>query len=95
MDLSAESYGRAVILNVKGELTEDSLEAFRRIVEHHLDNKEVIDLVLNMAEVPFIDSAALEYLLDIQERLAAKVGQIKLANCDENPNSAASSLASF
>jgi len=84
MDLNAESYGRAVILNVKGELTEDSLEAFRRMVEHHLGNKEVIDLVINMEEVPFIDSAALEYLLDVQDQLATKVGQVKVANCSDN-----------
>ena len=84
MELNVESYGRAVILNVKGELTEDSLEAFRRMIEHHLGNKEVIDLVLNLEEVPFFDSAALEYLLDIQEQLASKVGQVKLANCNDN-----------
>jgi anti-anti-sigma factor len=43
-----------------------------------------VDLVLNMEQVPFIDSACLEYLLDLQDRLAEKFGQVKLTNCDPN-----------
>jgi anti-anti-sigma factor len=34
--------------------------------------------------VPFIDSAGLEYLLDLQEKLAQRMGQVKLIKPDEN-----------
>ena len=85
MSVTAESYGHAVILNIKGELTEDSLSAFMQAVDHQLDNgKDIIDLVLNMENVPFIDSAAMEFLLELQDRLMERLGQVKLANCDEN-----------
>jgi anti-anti-sigma factor len=84
MNLTAESYGHAVILNLKGELTEDSLVALRQAVDHHLSEGEVVDLVLNLEQVPFIDSACLEYLLDLQDKLAEKFGQVKLTNCDSN-----------
>ena len=84
MNLTAESYGHAVMLNIKGELTEDSLGAFQREVEHQLNGKDVIDLVLNLEKVPFIDSACLEYLLDLQEKMAEKLGQVKMAKPDEN-----------
>ena len=84
MQITAESYGQAVILNCKGELTADSLEAFKRAVEHQLAEKQVRDLVLNFEEVPFLDSAALEYLLELQVTLADRLGQVKLARLDEN-----------
>lgn len=84
MKVSAESYGHAVILILKGELTEDCLQALRQVVDHQLEGKEVVDLVLNLEEVPFLDSDVLEYLLDLQDRLAERLGQVKLARCDEN-----------
>jgi len=84
MNISAESYGHAVILNLKGDLTEDALAALRQAVEHQLENAEVVDLVINLEEVPFIDSMALEYLLELQDRLAEKFGRVKLAKVDDN-----------
>jgi anti-anti-sigma factor len=84
MQVNAESYGNAVILNLKGEITEDCISSFKQIVDHHLGDSQVVDLVLNMEQVPFIDSAGLEFLLDLQDRLAAKFGRVKLTCCDEN-----------
>jgi len=84
MKVSAESYGHTVMLNVQGELTEDGLDAFTKAMEHQLEGKNVIDLVLNLANVPFIDSAAMECLLDLQDRLSEKLGQVKLAQPDDN-----------
>ena len=84
MNITAESYGHAVMLIMKGELSEDSLASFNQTVDHQLRNKEVIDIVLNMEEVPFVDSAALECLLDLQDKLAERFGQVKLVKIDEN-----------
>lgn len=84
MNITAESYAHAVMLNLKGELVEDSIASFMKVVEHQLENKDVIDIVLNMEEVPFIDSTVLECLLDLQDRLAERLGQVKMANIDEN-----------
>jgi anti-anti-sigma factor len=85
MNINAECYGHAVIFNLKGELTEDSLDAFKQAVNHNVhEGKEVVDVVLNMENVPFVDSAAMEYLLDLQEQLATRLGQVKFAKCDDN-----------
>ena len=84
MQISAESYGHAVILNMKGDLTEDSLQAFDQAVDRQLRDQEVVDLVLNLETVPFVDSAALERLLDLHERLAKALGRLRLAKPDEN-----------
>lgn len=84
MKINAETYGHAVMLLVKGEIIEDSLDAFRQAVDHQLASEDILDVIINLEEVPFVDSAALEYLLDLQDRLAAKLGQVRLAKCDEN-----------
>lgn len=83
-DIAAESYGHAVVLNVSGELTEDNLSALRQAVEHQLSSQEVVDVVLNMSNVSFLDSSTLEYLLDLQDSLAQRLGEVKLVMCDEN-----------
>ena len=46
MNITAESYGHAVVLNMKGELIEDALSAVRREIQHQLSGKDVVDLVL-------------------------------------------------
>ena len=84
MKINAETYGHAVMLLVTGEIIEDSLDAFRQAVDHQLASEDILDVIINLEEVPFVDSAALEYLLDLQDRLAAKLGQVRLAKCDEN-----------
>ncbi len=84
MNIAIESYGHAVILNLKGEFTEDVIGAVRQAVNHQLESTEVVDVVFSLDGVPFIDSAALEYLMDLQDRLAERFGQVKLVRPDEN-----------
>ncbi|NLW87357.1 MAG: STAS domain-containing protein [Planctomycetes bacterium] len=84
MNITTESYGHAVILILKGDLLEDAIEPLRQAVDHQLANKEVIDIVLNLENVPFIDSKAMEYLLDLQDKLAERLGQVRFVKCDEN-----------
>ena len=84
MNITAESYGHAVVLNMKGELTEDALSAVRREIQHQLSGKDVVDLVLNFEKVPFVDSMGLDFLLDLQERLSEKFGQVRIVRPDEN-----------
>ena len=85
MNVNAESYGHAVILHCRGELTCDSLEAFRHAVDHQLlAESQVHDVVLDLEAVPFVDSATLEYFLELQEQLNDRLGQVKLARLDEN-----------
>ncbi len=96
MKITEESYGQSVILICSGELTDDSLDAFKNVIErieHRYDEDDrtdqsdeqvAADLVLDLEAVPFIDSAGLEYLLDLQEKFAEKLGRIKLVNLNEN-----------
>jgi anti-anti-sigma factor len=84
MNITTESYGHAVILNLKGEFTEDVIGAVRQAVDHQLESDDVVDVVFNLEGAPFIDSASMEYLLDLHDRLAERFGQVKLVRPDEN-----------
>ena len=81
MEVKVERYGHAAILNCKGELTADTLEVFTKEVEHQL-SENVSDMVLDLGQVSFVDSEGLEYLLDMQDRLIEKKGQMTLSNLD-------------
>jgi anti-anti-sigma factor len=84
MNLTAEFYGPSLVLKSKGELTEDTLSAFREGVEHHVADNDIRDVVIELSQVPFVDSAGLAYLLDLQDRMAERMGQVRLAGADEN-----------
>ncbi len=84
MNVTAEAHGHAVVMNLKGDLTEDSLNVLRNAVDQQFQHEDVIDVLINLEEVSFIDSTALEYLLDLQDRLAEKLGQVKLIAPDDN-----------
>ena len=84
MSAAAEKYGHTVMLHLKGDLSADTLEALKKSVEHNLADKDIIDVALNLEQVTFIDSAGLEYLLDLQDRLAERLGQVKLIKPEEH-----------
>lgn len=84
MSIPVEDYGHAVVLKPKGELTEDTLSAFKEVVDHQLEDATVVDVIVDMEEITFVDSIVLEYLLDLQDSLHEKFGQVRLAKCDQN-----------
>ena len=84
MNINVEGFGQAALLIVKGEMTADDVASLRKTTDHQLENEDVVDLVLDMQEAPFVDSAVWEFLLDLQDELAERMGQVKLARCDEN-----------
>ncbi len=84
MNINAETYGHVAILSIKGEITEDSLEQLIRAVENQLKEDQVIDIVLDLQKTPTVDSASLEYFLDLQDTLAERMGRVRLCGCDEN-----------
>ncbi|MDD4888514.1 MAG: STAS domain-containing protein [Phycisphaerae bacterium] len=83
MTISHENYGHVTVLSLKGEFTADDAENFQRVVKDRLAN-DVHDFVIDLEKVPFVDSAALEAMLDLRDQSQEKVGAVKLAAADEN-----------
>ncbi|MFP4139634.1 MAG: STAS domain-containing protein [Planctomycetota bacterium] len=84
MNIGVEHYGRCVMLNIKGEITEDGLGALIQTINTHLQEDGVSDLVLNLDEVPYIDSVSLEYLWDLRDHLHEADRHLRLVGPDEN-----------
>ena len=84
MNVSAESYGQTAIIHCKGDVTVDSLEAFKKAVDQQLSEAHIRDVVLDLEAATCVDSATLEYLLDLQDLLNERLGQIKLAGSNDH-----------
>lgn len=62
----------------KGSLTGDAVESLREALER-LGNERPSYLVLELSEVPLLDSSALELILDLQEEAVRHGGDVKLS----------------
>ncbi len=83
MNITHENYGHVTVLSLKGEFTADDTENFNRVVNDRIAN-DAHDFVIDLERVPFIDSAAMEAILDLRDRVQDKLGAVKLASVDEN-----------
>ncbi len=83
MEIKTEQYGHAAVLRCKGEISEDTIDQLRKEVEARLAEK-ITDVVLDLTDVPFMDSLALEALLDIRDKFASISGQLTLAGVRDN-----------
>lgn len=83
MNISYEHYGHVTVMALKGEFTADDVENFTKVADE-LAQKDVRDFVVDLENVPFVDSAALETMLELRDRVSEKLGMVKLAGGDEN-----------
>jgi len=84
MEISAETYGKASVLRLQDELSEDSVATLNKAVERQVADLEPTDMVLDFEKVSSIDSAGLECLLDIRDQLAEILCTFRLVNLDEH-----------
>src|SRR4051794_30982871 len=85
MPLKADEYNNVCVLAPGTDLsgTETSAE-LRQTVEKFVDERQIIDFVVDCEKVGFIDSEGLEALLWVKRKSEDLFGQMKLANMDEN-----------
>ncbi len=84
MNVAVEHYGHCVILNLKGELSEDTLGALKQDVDTLIQDADIEDMIFNVENVPFIDSVSMEYLWDVHDQLSQQSRQMGLVGPDEN-----------
>lgn len=82
MKLSYEDHGTITVLTLSGEFTADQGDHFRRMCLERLTG-EVRDIVLNLQHLTSIDSAGLELLLWLHEKVGEHGGQVRIVNPDE------------
>ena len=82
--IKCEQYNRVCVMTPGDEFTGSDVQTARQTVENALEVKRVVDFVIDLEKVGFIDSTALETMLWIKRKAEALTGQLKLANLDDN-----------
>jgi anti-sigma B factor antagonist len=83
MKTNCEQFEQLAVLQLEGEFTLDDADRFRRETLGLMEDK-ARDFVLDLAGIEFIDSAALETLIWLQDQSAQRLGQVRLAELSEN-----------
>ena len=82
MKIEERTVHGVTVLDLKGKLSAGAgLEAFRAKLESLVDYRKSI--LLNFAEVPYIDSAGLGELLNLMRTMGKTGGTLKLVNLTE------------
>ncbi len=85
MKITCQHHDQQVIFTLRGELTADEVDQFRKAMLEQVHDK-THDFVLDMSQVQFIDSQGLESLLWLQDQCLERLGQIRLAACNDVVN---------
>ena len=84
MPVKSEFYDSVCVLSPDGDLTITEGDAARTLVEEAIDDRQVVDFVVDFEACGHVDSEGLEILLWIKARCEQLFGQVKLVNLDEN-----------
>lgn len=82
MKISAQDFEHITVVTLSGEYTVEDVDQFNRVVNERV-NATARHAVIDCEHLEFIDSAGLESLLRLQERLGSKGGQLRLVQTDE------------
>ncbi|MEM0913744.1 MAG: STAS domain-containing protein [Planctomycetota bacterium] len=83
MKTTIEKFDELAVVQIEGEFTLDTADRFRREVIEQMEAK-ARDFVLDLKQVEFMDSVALETLLWLQDQSAQRLGQVRLAELSES-----------
>jgi anti-anti-sigma factor len=82
MEISCDQYDEVDVISIDGELSVDTLEVFKNIIQERLEQGRV-HFVVNCEKVSHIDSQGLEILLWLKDQCLECEGQMNLAALDE------------
>jgi len=83
MKIESQNYGDVMVLRLQGDFTGETLKSLEDEMSNALAAK-VSGIVLDMHKVVFMDSLALEFLIDLSEECRENMRQLKIAGLDEN-----------
>ena len=82
MKIESQKYHDVMVIQLQGEFTGDVLKSLEMETSNAFAAK-VGGIVLDMNKVSFIDSKALEFLMDLGEKCRENTRQLKIAGLDE------------
>ncbi len=84
MPIKCEDYGNVCVITPDGDFTGESTRHLKEAAEQRIEQRRLVDFVVDFEKVDFIDSEGLETLLWLKRRCEDLFGQIKLVNLDDN-----------
>jgi anti-anti-sigma factor len=84
MPIKSEDYNNVCVVSLDADLTGDVSHAIRQIADERIDQKQIVDFVIDFEKAGLFDSEGLETLLWLKRRSEDLFGQLKLVNLDEN-----------
>ncbi|MBA3273523.1 MAG: STAS domain-containing protein [Chthoniobacterales bacterium] len=82
--IKCEDYNKVCVVSVTGDFVADLAAVARKNIEGAIDDRQVVDFVIDFEKSGFIDSDGLETLLWVKRKCEDLFGQVKLINIDEN-----------
>lgn len=84
MAIKCDEYNQVCVIAVEGDLSNDACAIFRRSAAEWIDQRRIVDFVIDLEKTPFIDSEGLETLLWLKQKSEELFGQVKLVKLEEN-----------
>jgi anti-sigma B factor antagonist len=84
MGLKCEEYSQVCVLSVEGDFAGAEIGPARKAFEERIEQKQIVDFVVDLEKSGFVDSEGLELLLAMKRKSEELFGQFKLASLDEN-----------
>ena len=84
MPHKCEDYNNVCVVSLDGDLAGEANEIVRKLVDERVDNRQIVDFVIDFEKAGFFDSEGLGTLLWLKRRCEDLFGQLKLVNLDEN-----------
>lgn len=82
MKYSYQNFGRVVVFTLSGDFTIDDAEQLQRAASDRLDSGSR-DIVFDCEHLDYVDSAALETILRLRERVTTASGSLRLVKVDD------------
>lgn len=83
MDIKPRNVGRATVLDISGQIRGSEVADFKSYVRNCVKDG-VRDIVLNLAEVQFIDSSGVGMLIHMLQEVRSQGGDMRLLNLSED-----------
>ena len=84
MPLKVDDYSSVCVISVGSDLAGEASKELRTAVDERIEQRRIVDFVVDFEKADFMDSEGLETLLWLKRRCEDLFGQVKLVNLDEN-----------
>jgi anti-anti-sigma factor len=80
MDIQVESHGASQIVRISGKLTSECSSELQRRLDSALAKEGIQEVIVDLKEVPFIDSSGVGEILRLFKRARVTEGRVVLMN---------------